>query len=188
MVGVPAPTGPATLRMEDSPAGNRLLVVEDGQVLVGGEGGEIEGLAAVDGLRARGALVGPVGDIDGRRRLGIDRVDTHEGLRAVLGAIGRRDQATGHVVGVLHDDRDVGVVGVAVQPVALLAALELAHGALVEAATVADFVVEVVRERGVRGDRLGLVVLLVAGELGGVGDSVVGAGVVVVDGDGQDAS
>ena len=167
-------------------SGDRLLVVEDSQVLVGGEGGEIEGLATVDGLRARGALVGPVGDVDGRRRLGIDRVDAHEGLRAVLGAIGRRDQATGHVVGVLHDDGDVGGIGVAVEPVTLLAALELAHGALVEAATVADFVVEVVRERGVRGDRLGLVVLLVAGELGGVGDRVVGAGVVVVDGDGQD--
>ncbi len=37
--------------------------------------------------------------------------------------VGQGHEATGHVVGVLHDDRDVGGVGVAVQPVALLAAL-----------------------------------------------------------------
>ena len=166
--------------------GDRLLVVEDGQVLVGGEGGEVECLAAVDGLSAGVALVGPVGDLDGRRRLGVDRLDAHEGLVAVLGAIGRRHEATGQVVGVLHDDRDVGVVGVAVQPVTLLATLELAHGALVEAAAVADLAVEAVREGGVGGDNVGLVVHLLAGELRGVGDGLIRAGVVVVDGDGQD--
>ena len=166
--------------------GDRLLVVEDGQVLVGGEGGEVECLAAVDGLSAGVSLVGPVGDLDGRRGLGVDRLDAHEGLVAVLGAVGRGHEATGHVVGVLHDDRDVGGVGVAVQPVALLAALELAHGALVEAAAVADLAVEAVREGGVGGDNVGLVVHLLAGELRGVGDGLVRAGVVVVDGDGQD--
>gem|GEM_PF-5855818 len=166
--------------------GDRLLVVEDGQVFVGGEGGEVECLAAVDGLSTGVALVGPVGDLDGRRRLRVDGLDAHEGLVAVLGAVGRGDEATGHVVGVLHDDRDVGGVGVAVQPVALLAALELAHGALVEAAAVANLVVEVVGEGGVRGADVVLVVHFSAGELGGVGDRVIGAGVVVVDGDAQD--
>ena len=164
--------------------GDRLLVVEDGQVLVGGEGGEVECLAAVDGLSAGVSLVGPVGNLDGRRRLGVDRLDAHEGLVAVLGAVGRGHEATGQVVGVLHDDRDVGVVGVAVQPVTLLAALELAHGALVEAAAVADLAVEAVREGGIGGDNVGLVVHLLAGELRGVGDGLVRAGVVVVDGDG----
>ena len=166
--------------------GDRLLVVEDGQVLVGGEGGEVKCLTAVDGLSAGVALVGPVGDLDGRRGLGVDRLDAHEGLVAVLGAVGRGHEATGQVVGVLHDDRDVGGVGVAVQPVALLAALELAHGALVEATAVADLAVEAVREGGVGGDNVGLVVHLLAGELRGVGDGLVRAGVVVVDGDGQD--
>ena len=166
--------------------GDRLLVVEDGQVLVGGEGGEVECLAAVDGLSTGVALVGPVGDLDGRRGLGVHRLDAHEGLVAVLGAVGRGHEATGQVVGVLHDDRDVGGVGVAVQPVALLAALELAHGTLVEAATVADLAVEAMREGGVGGDNVGLVVHFLAGELRGVGDGVLRAGVVVVDGDGQD--
>ena len=166
--------------------GDRLLVVEDGQVLVGGEGGEVECLAAVDGLSTGVALVGPVGDFDGRRGLGVHRLDAHEGLGAVLGAVGRGHEATGHVVGVLHDDRDVGVVGVAVQPVALLAALELAHGALVEAAAVANLAVEAVREGGVGGDNVGLVVHFRAGELRGVGDGLVRAGLIVVDGDGQD--
>ena len=166
--------------------GDRLLVVEDGQVLVGGKGGEVECLAAVDGLSTGVALVGPVGDFDGRRRLGVHRLDAHEGLGAVLRAVGRGHEATGHVVGVLHDDRDVGGIGVAVQPVALLAALELAHGALVEAAAVADFAVEAVGEGGVGGDNVCLVVHFRAGELRGVGDGVLRAGVVVVDGDGQD--
>ena len=166
--------------------GDRLLVVEDGQVFVGREGGEVECLAARDGLSAGVALVGPVGDLDGRRRLRIDGLDAHEGLVAVLGAVGGGHQATGHVVGVLHDDRHVGLVVVAVEPVSLLATLELAHGTLVEATGVANLIIEVVRERGIRGERLGLVVHFVAGELGGVGDRVVGAGVVVVDGDGQD--
>ena len=166
--------------------GDRLLVVEDGQVLVGGEGGEVECLAAVDGLSTGVALVGPVGDFDGRRGLGVHRIDAHEGLGAVLGAVGRGHEATGHVVGVLHDDRDVGGVGVAVQPVALLAALELAQGALVEAATVANVAVEAVREGGVGGDNVGLIVHFRAGELRGVGDGLVRAGLVVVDGDRQD--
>ena len=42
------------------------------------------------------------------------------------------------------------------------------------------------REGGVGGDNVGLVVHLLAGELRGVGDGVLRAGVVVVDGDGQD--
>ena len=166
--------------------GDRLLVVEDGQVFVGRKGGEVECLAARDGLSAGVALVGPVGDFDRCCRLRIDGLDAHEGLVAVLGAVGGGHQATGHVVGVLHDDRHVGLVVVAVEPVALLATLELAHGTLVEATAVANLIIEVVRERGIRGERLGLVVHFVAGELGSVGDRVVGAGVVVVDGDGQD--
>ena len=166
--------------------GDRLLVVEDGQVFVGRKGGEVECLAARDGLSAGVALIGPVGDFDRCCRLRIDGLDAHKGLVAVLGAVGGGHQATGHVVGVLHDDRHVGLVVVAVEPVALLATLKLAHGTLVEATAVANLIIEVVRERGIRGERLGLVVHFVAGELGGVGDHVVGAGVVVVDGDGQD--
>ncbi len=78
VVGVPAPMGPALV--EDSPAGMRLLVVEDGQVFVGREEGEVECLAA-----RRSECRCPcwlIGDLDRRRRLRIDGLDAHEERRS----------------------------------------------------------------------------------------------------------
>ncbi len=85
------------------------------------------------------------------------------------------------------DDRDVG--GGWLQPVALLAALELARGALVEAAAVAESRWrEAVREgEASASDNVeGLVIASPCRWLRGVGDGLVRAGVVVVDSDGQD--